>query len=111
LYALAVLGQAPEVGEHRGNKLLLALILSSRHRRIKIDKVASLGGGFVPVRGRRCNELRLDLILLQPQLMLVGFDLGESPAKIGRLLGCHAAMLIEFDRLLGHNYVPRRTKG
>jgi hypothetical protein len=42
--------------------------------------------------------------LSKAQGLLVGFHVRQQPAKLGSLLGSHAAVLIQVDRFLGHDF-------
>src|SRR5579864_7494879 len=109
--SLAFAGKPPEVGQHGGDKLLSSRILGRQRRSKQIEKVARLLGGIVPIRRRRREQLRFQFILPQPQRPFVGFHLGQQPAQAGGFLGRHAAMLIEIDGLVGHEWTTRRAKG
>jgi len=40
------------------------------------------------------------------QGLLIGLDLTQAPAGFGQFLSGHAAMLVEFDRLVRHRPLP-----
>src|SRR3954454_18119227 len=91
-------GQPGEVREDVRDDLPPARILSFRGLGEDGDQVARLLGRLLPGR-RGCGEevpLQLRLALLQGRPL--GLDLGAEPADLGRLLGGHAAVLVEHDR-------------
>src|SRR5580704_4934593 len=109
--SLAIAGKSLEVGQHGRDELLPARVLRPDRRSKQIEEVARLLGGIVPVARRRREHLRFQLILPQPQRPFVGFHFGQQAAQTGGLLGRHAAVLIEIDGLIGHEWTTRRAKG
>jgi hypothetical protein len=89
------LGREPsKISEHGRDECLPAWVLRSQRSSKEVEKIARLPGGLFPIRRRRCDQLGFQLILPQAQRCFVGFHVGEQPAKVGRLLRRHAAMLV-----------------
>jgi hypothetical protein len=63
-----------------------------------------LFGSFVPICRRRRQQVRFQFGLPKAQRLLVRFDVRQQATKLGRLLGSHAAMLIQVDRFFGHYF-------
>src|SRR5580704_4165549 len=108
---LAIAGKPLEVGQHGRDELLPARVLRPERRSKQIEEVARLLGGIVPIRRWGRKQLRFQFILPQPQRPFIGFHFGQQAAQAGGFLSRHAAMLIEIDGLIGHEWTTRRAKG
>ena len=51
--------------------------------------------------------MALEFFVLLSQDRLIGLDLVEAPADFRRSLCGHAAVLVEFNRGVGHHHCPR----
>src|SRR3954471_19303087 len=91
-------GQPGEVGEDVRDDLPPARILPLGGLGEDGDQVARLLGRLLPGRRGRGEEVPLQLRLALLQGRPLGLDLGAEPADLGRLLGGHAAVLVEHDR-------------
>ena len=60
--------------------------------------------GFEPIQRRGGNQMGFQFILPQPQYLFVGLHIGKQPTKVCGLLGCNAAVLIQIDCLVSHDY-------
>jgi hypothetical protein len=96
-----------KVGQRAINQPAAAQIARIQALREEAKQIAYLLDRLVPViGGRGCQQL-FEFRLSRAQRFLVGFHLGPQTSKVGRLLGCHAAMSIEIGRLIGHRLFLR----
>src|SRR5689334_128309 len=91
-------GQPGEVGEDVRDDLPPARILPLRGLGEDGDQVARLLRRLFPGRRGCCEEVPLQLRLALLEGRPLGLDLRAEPAELGRLLGRHAAVLVEHDR-------------
>ena len=76
----------------------------------ELQQVAHLLGGIAPIQCGRGKQMGFQLFLAKPQRPFVGFDLGEKPPQLGRLLGHHAAVRVKLDGFAGHVAAFRSTQ-
>src|SRR6266702_1447151 len=100
--ALVLAAEPHEIVEQRGHQRAVAGVLSWQAGGIEVEQVARLHRGLRPrPRGHRHHAV-FAIGLARAQLTDMGLDLGQRAAQIGRLLGGHAAMLVEIDRNVRH---------
>src|SRR3546814_533214 len=102
--SIAVLfAEARQVRHRMGDKLFAARILALRRIGEELYEVLRLGRGLRPALRRGCEEQLLEFLLAEPQGSLIGLELMEAlAADLGRLLGRHAPVLVEIDRIVRH---------
>jgi len=89
------------------DELLAPGILGLRRRGEKLYEILRLGRGLGPGFRRGCQKKPLQLFLASSQGRLIGLKLVQAlAAHFGRLLGGHAAALVEVDRVVGHGLLP-----
>lgn len=97
-----------------GNRLVLRLlpprVLGGERRPEEIEEIAGLVGRFMPIRRRRRKEVGFQFVLSTAQSLLVRIHIRQESAKLRGLLRSHPAMLIEVDRPVGYDRVPRRFR-
>src|SRR6516164_10425086 len=85
------------------------VILAARGK--EVQEVTGLFSRPMPIcRGRR-QQVRFQFGLPKAQCFFVRLDIRQEPAQFGRFLRGHATMLIELDRLIGHDRALRRASG
>ena len=100
--------------DHRGggvDQLLPARVPAIRFGSHQLQQVARLGGRLRPSFGGRRQQEVFDFVPVTAQRRLVGLDFGQLAPLVGRLLGRHAAVLIEVDRLVGHSRLSLHSRG
>ncbi len=78
------------------------MILRRRRAGKEGEEVACFGSGFLPIRGRRHEQMILQLASLHAQRLLVGLDVGQHAALYRSLLSGQAAVSVEIDSSIGH---------
>src|SRR4029077_7565559 len=103
--------KAREVGENRGNQCLSSRIMRRERRRKEVEEVTGLFSRFLPICRGRGQQVGFQFGLPKAQFFFVRLDIRQEPAQLGRFLRGHAAMLVEVDRLIGHDRALRRVSG
>src|SRR5262245_53416527 len=101
--ALGIAGEPLEIIQHGGDESLSSRVLAGKRSGEKSEQITGLLGRFLPIGGRRCDQLRFQFILPQAQRSLIGLDLRQQATQLGRLLSNRPTMLIQIDRLVGHD--------
>jgi hypothetical protein len=97
-----------EISEHGSEKGLPAWVLRGKGSSKEVEKIASLLRGLVPIRRWRRDQVGFQFLLPQAQGRFVGRDVGQQPPKLGRLLGGHAAVVIQIDCPVRHDLFASR---
>jgi hypothetical protein len=99
-------GQAVEVLEHAVDDLAAARLAAGRGLGQDGDEIAGLLGNLAPAGGGRGDEQLLELAAALPQGRLIGLNIGETAADLGRPLLGQPAVLIEGDGLIDPGVFP-----
>src|SRR3954451_6534460 len=91
-----------KIRQHVTDQSASARVLARRGLGKKGEKIARLLDGFGPVGCRLLDEHLLKRVLAGLEGGLIGLNAEAQPTQLGRLLGRHAAVLVEIDRSIGH---------